>query len=155
VNKENKNTGGDPIPGATSASYDAPTDQVGTKYYYVIVTNTNDEATGNKTASITSDTAAVTVTTVTRPSGGSSGSGSGGYNNAFTIHPESGRDIDFEGGHLYFPAGVWNEIFTITINKLQSLQQSWRPKEGKVVSSVYDITKNREGELLKEYVMLD
>jgi hypothetical protein len=150
VNTNNSNTGGTSIPGATNASYDAPTNQLGTKYYYVVVTNTNEDATGNQTASTASDAAAVTVT---RPSGGSSGSGGGGYHNVFIIDPEVGRDIDFEGIHLYFPIGVWHELFTITINKLQNLQEQWQPKEGKVVSDVYDITKNHQGELLKEYTI--
>ena len=144
VNDEEKNSDGEQIAGAKSASYKPPTDQVGTKYYYVVVTNINDAATGNKTASIASKAVAVTVT---RPSGGSSG-GAGNV-----IDPRFGRDIDYPGIHLSFPVGVWHEIFTITINKLQNLQASWQPREGKAVSDVYDITKDRQGELLEEYTI--
>nr|WP_173023491.1 MULTISPECIES: InlB B-repeat-containing protein [unclassified Pseudoflavonifractor] len=54
--------GGTPIAGATDAHYSAPTAFEGTGYYYVVVTNTNGGATGEKTASIASDTAEVIVT---------------------------------------------------------------------------------------------
>ena len=53
--------GGTPIDGATEASYIPSTADVGTTYYYCVVTNTDNEATGSKTASTTSDAAAVTV----------------------------------------------------------------------------------------------
>ena len=52
---------GTPIDGATEASYTAPTDTVGVKYYYVIVTNTSETETGVKTATARSTAAAVTV----------------------------------------------------------------------------------------------
>ncbi len=60
-NAADSNTGGDEISGAMLSSYSAPTDTVGTMYYYCVVTNTDPSATGNQTASITSDTAKVTV----------------------------------------------------------------------------------------------
>ncbi|OAB36972.1 hypothetical protein PMSD_11140 [Paenibacillus macquariensis subsp. defensor] len=49
------------ISGATSASYEAPTTTVGTTNYYVVVTNTNDNATVNKTAKATSSVVKVEV----------------------------------------------------------------------------------------------
>lgn len=52
---------GTAIDGATEASYTAPTDTAGVKYYYVIVTNTSETETGVKTATARSNTAAVTV----------------------------------------------------------------------------------------------
>ena len=52
---------GTPIDGATEASYTAPTDTAGVKYYYVIVTNTSETETGVKTATARSTAAAVTV----------------------------------------------------------------------------------------------
>jgi|GEM_PF-2264807 len=61
-NTANSNVGGTEISGATSASYSATTDMVGTIYYYCVVTNTNDTVTGDKTATVTSNVAAVTVT---------------------------------------------------------------------------------------------
>ena len=60
-NTTNSNTGGTWINGATVASYLPPTSTVGTLYYYVIVTNTNNSVNGTKTATITSNTATVTV----------------------------------------------------------------------------------------------
>jgi quinol monooxygenase YgiN len=60
-NTTNSNSGGTVISGATRASYLAPTDMVGTVYYYCVITNTNDAVTGNKTATVTSNIAAVTV----------------------------------------------------------------------------------------------
>lgn len=52
---------GSPIPGATNAFYSAPTDTVGTKYYFCVVTNTDPSATGIQTVSVASYAAAVTV----------------------------------------------------------------------------------------------
>jgi quinol monooxygenase YgiN len=60
-NTEKSNVGGTAISGATGANYSAPTDAVGTVYYYCVVTNTNDTVTGDKTATVTSNVAAVTV----------------------------------------------------------------------------------------------
>ena len=53
--------GGTPIDGATEASYIPSTATVGTTYYYCVVTNTDNEATGTKTATSTSDVVAVTI----------------------------------------------------------------------------------------------
>ncbi len=55
------NTDGTAINGAVNASYDAPTDTAGTNYYYCVITNTDDSATGNKTATATSNAVSVTV----------------------------------------------------------------------------------------------
>ncbi|AIQ21245.1 hypothetical protein H70357_34570 [Paenibacillus sp. FSL H7-0357] len=60
-NTENSMTGGTPLTGETSAAFTAPTSAVGTTYYYVVVTNTDNSKTGEKTASVTSSTAKVTV----------------------------------------------------------------------------------------------
>jgi hypothetical protein len=51
------------IPGATSDSYNPPTNETGTFYYYCIVTNYNEKALGNKSAETKSRTATVTVST--------------------------------------------------------------------------------------------
>ncbi|MBC1605632.1 hypothetical protein HCJ39_13000 [Listeria rocourtiae] len=56
------NTGGTLISGATSATYNAPTNAVGTSYYYCIVTNTDSLATG--TSTVTSNAATVTVSSL-------------------------------------------------------------------------------------------
>jgi hypothetical protein len=57
------NAGGDTIFGATLATYTPPTDNAGTLYYYVRVTNTNTDAsiTGSQTAARTSNVAKITV----------------------------------------------------------------------------------------------
>ncbi len=49
------------ISGATEASYDIPTNEAGTTYYFCKVTNTNNSATGVKTASAASQIAEVVV----------------------------------------------------------------------------------------------
>ena len=56
------NTEGMPISGATNSMYNVPTDSVSIFYYYCVVTNTDDSATVNKTASVASNTVKVTVT---------------------------------------------------------------------------------------------
>lgn len=55
------NIGGTAIIGATAATYNAPTNVSGTANYYCVVTNTNNQATGNKTASVASNAVTVTV----------------------------------------------------------------------------------------------
>ena len=59
-NTTNSTTGGTAV-GSNSTSYTPPTTTVETRYYYVIVTNTNNSVSGIKTATATSNTAAVTV----------------------------------------------------------------------------------------------
>jgi hypothetical protein len=51
-----------PIDGATGSSYTPSTETAGTAYYLVLITNTNNGVNGTKTASITSNTATITVT---------------------------------------------------------------------------------------------
>ncbi|USG66548.1 InlB B-repeat-containing protein [Brevibacillus ruminantium] len=60
-NTISSNSGGTAINGATDATYIAPTGAAGTTYYYVVVTNTNSQATGSKIATTTSDVASVEV----------------------------------------------------------------------------------------------
>ena len=57
-------TGAAAIDGQTNATYAPPVDAAGTFYYYCVVTNTNNAATGTKTATTTSAVAKVTVETV-------------------------------------------------------------------------------------------
>ena len=55
------------ISGANKASYEVSADTAGTTYYFCKVTNTNNHATGQGTASINSNTAKVTVTKTPEP----------------------------------------------------------------------------------------
>jgi hypothetical protein len=59
-NDENSNEGGSPV-GTDDSSYSPSTENVGTSYYYVVVTNTNEDVNGETTASVTSNPATVTV----------------------------------------------------------------------------------------------
>lgn len=58
---------GAPIDGQTGETFVPSTDAEGTYYYYVVATNTLESATGNKTASTTSNMATITVTAPTIP----------------------------------------------------------------------------------------
>jgi uncharacterized repeat protein (TIGR02543 family) len=60
-NTGNSTSGGQEIAGAVFNSYAAPTDAVGTTYYYAVVTNTNPDVPGIQTAEAFSHIAAVTV----------------------------------------------------------------------------------------------
>ncbi len=60
-NSANSTEGGKAIEGAAQASYKPSTDVAGTTYYYCIVTNTKEDATGSKTAEQASRIAKVTV----------------------------------------------------------------------------------------------
>lgn len=57
-NTTNSNTGGNPISGATAASYTPTLSNTGTTYYYCVVTATKE---GSETLTATSDVAAITV----------------------------------------------------------------------------------------------
>ena len=56
-----RNTGGTAVRGATSRTFTPPVTSDGTIYYYVVITNTNNYVSGNRTATATSNTARVTV----------------------------------------------------------------------------------------------
>jgi len=60
-NTERADTGWTLIDGATESSYDPDVSKAGTTYYRVVVTNTNNAVSGNKTASRTSYVAALRV----------------------------------------------------------------------------------------------
>ena len=54
-------TGAQPVEGATESTFVGMADEPGTFYYYCVVTNTNKNVVGSKTASVRSDIAKVTV----------------------------------------------------------------------------------------------
>jgi hypothetical protein len=60
-NSINSNNGGIPISGATNSSFTPPTSDIGTTYYYIVITNTNDGVNGVKTANASSDTARIAI----------------------------------------------------------------------------------------------
>ena len=63
-NAVNSTAGGTKIltgAGYNANTYTVPTDSAGTTYYYCVITNTNNDATVNQTAAVTSDAASVTV----------------------------------------------------------------------------------------------
>ncbi len=91
-NTEDNNTNGTLISGASSAAYSAPTDTIGTLYYYCAVTNTDNTATGKQTAETTTQTCNVTVQTqqfviTALPSNSSYGTATGGgrYDKGATV----------------------------------------------------------------------
>jgi hypothetical protein len=60
-NAANNNTAGTLIESATASTYTPSTATTGTTYYYVVVTNTNNGVNGNKTKTLASTTATVTI----------------------------------------------------------------------------------------------
>lgn len=52
----------DGISVGTDVTYTPETDKIGVTYYYVVITNTNNEATGEKTAKVTGSTAKIEIT---------------------------------------------------------------------------------------------
>jgi len=143
-NTANSHAGGTPIQGATGKRYSPPTDQAGTMYYYVVVTNTNENATGSKTASIASNVAEVSVyvppVRTTPP-------------NVFNVTPAFSRDIVHEDIRLQIPAWASEVTFDVTINKAQNVPEQRQPKDGALVSGVYAITKNEKGDLLHAFTL--
>lgn len=67
-NTTDDNISGSAISGATGSIYTPLTTAEGTIYYYCVVTNTNSNATGAKTATTASDTAKIEVTAAITPS---------------------------------------------------------------------------------------
>jgi len=67
INTLKSNSSGTKITDGTgnNSSYSAPTSSAGTCYYYCVVTNTDDTATGSKTAETTSNAVSVVVNAVT------------------------------------------------------------------------------------------
>ncbi|HET6350657.1 MAG TPA: multicopper oxidase domain-containing protein [Coriobacteriia bacterium] len=63
-NSSDSSSGGTLVTGATTATYNPPTSTPGTTYYYCVVTNTDNAATGNTTATATSDAAKVQVNAI-------------------------------------------------------------------------------------------
>jgi hypothetical protein len=64
-NTSSSNSGGTLISGETSSTYTPPTTTAGTIYYYAVVINTNTSVNGNTTANLATNTAEVTISTVT------------------------------------------------------------------------------------------
>ena len=58
-NTAHSNSGGTPIPGATKEYYQVPLNPGETKYFYCVVTNTNDGVNGDQIATTTSNVAAI------------------------------------------------------------------------------------------------
>jgi len=93
-NASAENSGGSIINGATDSVYTVPASVVGTIYYYVIITNTNNSVSGNKIATVRSDAAAVKVDPLvhakkpvisTQPTGGSVIIGPAKHNISVTV----------------------------------------------------------------------
>ena len=64
-NTTNSNTGGTNISGAVQNIYKAPADGLKDTWYYCVITNTDTEATGNKTASVASNAAKAVIQSIT------------------------------------------------------------------------------------------
>jgi len=127
-NSENSNAGGTAISGATG-NYVPPTNVAGTIYYYCVVTNTNNNVNGAKTATATSNTASITVFA---PDGSAerpfliydvttlsmAGHGGGAYSSwTRDKHYRQIADIDLTGEAVSFRAkGTWDLPFIGTFD---------------------------------------
>ncbi|MDM5279854.1 S-layer homology domain-containing protein [Paenibacillus silvae] len=81
-NAENSVKGATLIEGATGSSYSVPTNQAGKVYYYVKVTNTNNVAAQNQTATVNTLIATVTVNSSAGSGNTGGGTSSGGNNSS-------------------------------------------------------------------------
>jgi uncharacterized protein (DUF2164 family) len=87
-NTTGSTAGGTAIIGATDFSYTAPTNAVGTIWYYCVITNTDTSVSGNQTAEVTTRAASVIVSAEepsTYAATVNSGSGSGNYRAGDTV----------------------------------------------------------------------
>ncbi|UWP58047.1 hypothetical protein [Ruminococcus gauvreauii] len=90
---------GTAIQGATNSEYTPGTGTVGTTYYYCVVTNTNDAVTGEKTATVASARARVTV---------NDNQPAAPQTPQFTGHPQSKKD--YNKGDTAVPLSVTAEV---------------------------------------------
>jgi|GEM_PF-6237155 len=116
-NTNRTNSGGTLISDATGAVYKAPTNNEGTSYYYCLVTNTDNDATGNKTAFLASNVVQVTVKT-TDPGGpvGGGGGGAPAATHTVTFNSNGGSAVASKsvasGSKVAKPADPAKEGFT-------------------------------------------
>ncbi|EFU42333.1 Fibronectin type III domain protein [Paenibacillus vortex V453] len=61
------------------------------------------------------------------------------------IDPSKGGTITIRGVELTFPVGVFRSVFTVNIEDVSNLKEEWRPKDNKIISRTYEITKNLAG----------
>ncbi|MFN5844229.1 MAG: beta strand repeat-containing protein, partial [Flavobacteriia bacterium] len=107
-NTTNSNTGGNPISGATSASYSVPTGTVGTYYYYCVVS-----APGNGCNDIATNVSVVTIISLTNSFTSTNVSCFGGNNGSI--------DLTVTGGFGYTYSWTGPGGFTSTSQDLTGL----------------------------------
>jgi len=61
------------------------------------------------------------------------------------IDPSKGGTITIQGVEFTFPVGVFRSVFTVNIENVSNLKEEWRPKDNKIISRTYEITKNLDG----------
>jgi hypothetical protein len=101
-NTTDSNSGGTALSvGATTETYTPPTDTIGTIYYYVVVTNTNNSVNGNKTESVASNTARIEVATLVNAQAPN-----------ITVQPKGAKYNIYDAGVLIAPLSVETEAIT-------------------------------------------
>ncbi len=120
-NDTDSNSGGTLIDGATESSYATPTNTAGETYYYVVVANTDNTATGNKTASTASNAVLVKVNDSGPIISTIAGTGVGGYSgdggpaNLAEINNPYAVAID-SSGNVYIADTTNNRIRKIALD---------------------------------------
>lgn len=90
-------------------------------------------------------TKTVTTNSVSNSDGGS---GSGGSStttpsNSTEINASNGGTVTREGVEIIFPANVFDETFAVKVEKVTNLKEEWQPKDKKLVSDIFEITKDK------------
>lgn len=105
-NTTDSTVGGTLVADSTYNWYTPPTATVGTTYYYCVVTNTNDKATVNQTATATSNIAAITVNALC-----------GTVTGTMDIGGETVSDLRTNAGDISAKGWAWNAATaTLTVN---------------------------------------
>jgi hypothetical protein len=162
------NSGGTIMTGETSSSYSVYASTVGTSYYYVIVTNTNNSVNGSKTAAVTSDAATVKVdnsTAVLSPdrsiqqnsntknvNGG--GDGNAAYAGVFTAGPNPVTKLSGNVNFFWQGKNINNAALTVydasgnVINKVKITDKALNTQARRTVGS-WDL-KDSKGRAVSE-----
>ncbi|RNB89517.1 hypothetical protein EDM56_09995 [Brevibacillus fluminis] len=153
-NSTNSTVGATAISGANSATYTAPTATAGTVYYYCVVTNTDSSATGQQTATATTNFAKIQVnalanaeTPTANPAGGTVSSGTRVVLSTST----SGATIYYtiDGSTPTSSSSVYSSPITVSSNMtIKAIAVKTGMIDSVVMSKSYTITATAEPEVI-------
>ncbi|HWL24323.1 MAG TPA: InlB B-repeat-containing protein [Ureibacillus sp.] len=113
--------------------------------------NTKADGTGTKFTATTPVTSNLTLYAQWTKINTSGGVGGGVIipNNSWTIDSLLNEKINYQGIEINLPIGSFSNSLRVEIEKVQQLSEVWNPIDKKIVSNIFDITKDTKGSFLK------